>query len=262
MERAGTAGMEASQRDERDESSLVQGGRTPLGSYRRRTPGMPVLAFAVLLGSCAVSTDAAPGFGPAMMGKGGVLVGKLPFMSGKAMSALKSKGLAFQWQSFQKAAGGIVSMRADVTARFKKNWDLANENWYERTETLAQMAPTALVTAVKERDAAAPAGKVSKAQREEEEEADAARKAGLSETQYRHMMTHYKTLRPKTYLQKLKAEEEEAATGAADTLGEAPVLGATAQEEAALGKRREKIHESRRLRQHARHGITLYPMQA
>jgi len=194
-----------------------------------------------------------------------LLMNKLPFMSGKAMGALKSKGLAFQWQSFQKVAGGFVSMRADVSARFKKNLELANENWEERTETLAQMAPTALVTAT-HAPVTTEAGKLTRAEREEEEQAEAARKAGLSETQYRHMMTHYRTLRPKMYLRKMLADKQEALVDSptlapGDVTSEAPVLGATSKEEVALGKRREKIHESRRHRHHTRHaGDTLYPM--
>eukprot|EP00283_Hemiselmis_rufescens_P000925 CAMPEP_0173471106 /NCGR_PEP_ID=MMETSP1357-20121228/78225_1 /TAXON_ID=77926 /ORGANISM="Hemiselmis rufescens, Strain PCC563" /LENGTH=326 /DNA_ID=CAMNT_0014439409 /DNA_START=342 /DNA_END=1323 /DNA_ORIENTATION=- len=261
---SGQAEMARVQGDERDEAARA---RPPCftkcnGSYRRSTPGIRLLACAMLLG--AVGTEAAGGLGPVVLGKGRLLAIKLPFMSGKAVSALKSKGMAFQWQSFQKVAGGFVSMRADVTSRFQKNWEVANENWCERTETLVQMAPAPFVTDAVKDSSTATAPRTS-AQREEEQQAEAARKAGLSEYQYRHMMRHYKTLRPKTYLQKMQAETEAAMEAAAESAsGEAEdrLIGANAKEEIALGKRREKIHESRRLRHHTKNtGTTMFPHQ-
>ena len=182
-------------------------------------------------------------------------------LPGKAMGALKSKGMAFQWQPIQKAAGGLLSVRADVSARFKRNWELANGHWENHTETLTHMAPTALIAPTTHDAAGLREDSNSMTVPEEQQDLEAARKAGLSESQYRHMMTHYRTLRPKTYLKMLAEKEQERLAGAGEA-SEAPVLGANAEEEQALGKRREKIHESRRLRLHTKHkGDTLYPLQ-
>jgi len=222
-------------------------------------------ALALLVELLAFGVTPADALGATVGKMAKMLIGKLPLSA----NALKAKTYVI---------GGFLSMKADVADRFNRNFELAHSNWNERSDALTQLAPREVIAfasaatadletfdpEVVEAEAAASQRKQLRRERREERlEKEAAKKAGLSDYQMRHMMSHYKTLRPTRFLASLLAskkarEEKEEATRLAesesDSLGEVGgenhVLGTTHTEEVDLQKRRARIHESRRFRKH------------